>query len=171
MERKIVCDAVRKFGQDVGCRGRNQQQIGVARYGNMFDHGVIGTLKHFDNHGLTRERFKRERSNKLGRRTRHDNAHGGSGLLQTAQDFGSFVRSDATGDAEENLHTKIEGRGDRETEGKSDREIGRSVFLSFALSLHLSFALSPTHFLMISKLISPRSISVSATRVDFALGK
>ena len=38
--QKIVRDALRKFGQNVRSRRRDQQQIGALRHGNMFDRGI-----------------------------------------------------------------------------------------------------------------------------------
>ena len=113
---KIVGDAVREFSEDVRGGRRNEQQINALRDGDMLDRAFdigrrgIGRAEHVRDDFLSGERGKRERGDKLLRGARHHHLHVELFLLQTAHQFGGFIRRNSTSDPKCNLHRNSGGQ-------------------------------------------------------------
>ena len=98
--QKIVGDAVRKFGQDVGGGRRDHQRLGPLRLADVLDGGIVGA---FGGAGLipqagddlvAGERGKGERLHKLRGRLGHHHVHFERLALQFAHQFRRLVRGD-----------------------------------------------------------------------------
>src|ERR1700693_393384 len=108
---KIFGNAISKFVENGRGSGRNQQQINSLRDGNMFNgafnvcrsSGTSGT-EHIRDYFLSGERGEGKRSDELLRCTGHHHLHVQLFLLQTTNQFRSFVSRNASSDAECDFH-------------------------------------------------------------------
>ena len=92
---QVVGNAVGGLGQDVGGGRRDDQQVAVARERQMLHRSVEGLCLH----GMSRERSKRERSDKFGCRLRHADAHCSTRLDQKPYELTGLVGGDAARDS------------------------------------------------------------------------
>ena len=97
----VVCQPQRKLGHAVGCGRGNNQNVGLFGEANVpgLDRAAS---KHTGEYRAPRNRFKRERPDKLLSGGSHDHRHPGARLRQEAGKLHRLVRGNAAGHAQQN---------------------------------------------------------------------
>ena len=91
--------------QAIGRGRRDEQQVGPTGELDMA-HTALGLrVEEAVVHGVTGQSLERQRRNKLLRAARHQHAHFGPPLLQSAHEFGGLVGRDATTDGQQHAAT------------------------------------------------------------------
>ena len=128
---------MRKLRQNVGGGGSNNQRVSPLRLGNVVDAVLLRRGRAWilfppqaGHYLVPGERGKSQRLHKFLRRRSHHHAHLNSLALQRAHQFGCLIRSDSTGDANDDSHVSIvvqaRKNGDPKTGLAGDRStIGR----------------------------------------------
>ena len=108
---EVVSDAVRVFGQDVGCGRSDDHRIGPLRLADVLDGGVVGAFGAFIPQAgddlVAGKRGKSERLHELAGRLGHDDVDFDGLALQRADQFGRLVRSNSAGDSDRYSHGSI----------------------------------------------------------------
>jgi hypothetical protein len=97
--QQVVAEPERQPGQRVGRGGRDDEQIGLFRQGQVKHLLMRG--EQVGGHRLAGQHFKGQRGHELRRGLRHDNGHVGAFPQQRAQQFDRLVGGDAAGDAQQ----------------------------------------------------------------------
>ena len=110
--QKIVGDALRELGENVGGGRHHQQRVNRLRHRDMLDRRIdvgLGILvaagsKHVGDDLFTGERGKSQGANKLLCPAGHDDLHADAAVLQQADNFRRLIGCDAAADSERNFH-------------------------------------------------------------------
>ena len=95
---QVVGMAARHLGHEVGGRGRDHDQIGLARQPDMADVELGRGVEQIGEDPFTRKRAGRERGDELLRGGGEDAAHGRAAFLQPADEIERLIGRDAAAD-------------------------------------------------------------------------
>ena len=100
---KIVCQALRHLGHQIGSGGRHQHEVAVTRQPDMADILLVLSGKKFRENVGGRQHANGQRRDELLRALRHDRRHLRAALFQAADKIEALIGRNAAGDDEENM--------------------------------------------------------------------
>ena len=109
---QVVAESVRDFREEIGRRGRDHDDVPVARELDVAHAVGHARVPHVRMHRLSGERLQRRRRNEATAGFGHDDAHVGAGLDEKARQLRRLVGGDPAGDPEQNpLSGNVRHRG------------------------------------------------------------
>ncbi len=90
--QEVVGDPVRELGDDVGGRGRDQEQIDFRGERDVLDVRVHAGRELIADHPASRNRLERDGPDEAARRSRHQRDHVVAALLEAARDLHGLSR-------------------------------------------------------------------------------
>ena len=107
---EIVGVAARELGHEIGGRGRDHDEIGLARQPDVADVELASRIEQVREHALARQRAGRQRRDEFLRRLGENAAHGEAVFFEPADEIERLVGGDAATDDEENV-LRVGGAG------------------------------------------------------------
>ncbi len=95
---EIAGQALRHFGEEVGGRRRDRNQVGFARKANMTDLGLVLQIEQIGEGFFLGEHGERQRGDEFGAGFGQDGTHGSAPLLQAAHELEALIGGDAAAD-------------------------------------------------------------------------
>ena len=100
---EIVGVPARELGHEIGGRGRDHDEIGLARQPDVADVEFAFPIEQVREHALARQRAGRQRRDEFLRRLGENAAHGEAAFFEPADEIERLVGGDAAADDEENV--------------------------------------------------------------------
>ncbi len=99
---EIGREPLRHLGEKIGGRGRNDDEVGLARETDMSDLGLVLEVEELGESLLPREHGERKRRDERSTALGQDRAHRSAPLLQAAHEIEALIGGDAAANDQEN---------------------------------------------------------------------